>query len=156
MRRSFSTADTRPDGRPWPEPIQLVDGHWAPDGTGLAVADVAGQWHFYSTAGAGADADAGGHAPVANLKAGPLALTTRPAAWAAGAGRGAPASNARYDQFFASDYNALTHDAGGFVIDAETQLPPHVRSGRCACLPACKGVMPLSNVPPKVHLMSMK
>ncbi|KAK9840989.1 hypothetical protein WJX81_004207 [Elliptochloris bilobata] len=91
---SFYTVDTRPDGRAWPEPVQLVDGHWAPDGTSLAVADVAGQWHLYSP------------------------------------GRGALASNARYDQFFASDYGALTRDAAGFVLDAETQLPPHIRSER--------------------------
>jgi hypothetical protein len=27
--------------------IQLVDGHWTPDGDGLIVSDVAGQFHYY-------------------------------------------------------------------------------------------------------------
>ena len=35
-------------------------------------------------------------------------------------------------QFFASDYGAMTRDAAGYVLDAETQLPPHIRSERCA------------------------
>lgn len=26
--------------------IQVADGHWAPDGQGVAVSDVAGQWHL--------------------------------------------------------------------------------------------------------------
>ena len=46
---SFSTQDTRPDVHTsWTDHIQLVDGHWAPDGTSLVVSDVAGQWHAYS------------------------------------------------------------------------------------------------------------
>ena len=92
---SFSTADTRPDGRAWPEPVQLVDGHWVPDGTGFAVADVAGQWHLYSASGGGvADPDP---SPCSSPKVGALTLRRRPA-WAAGPGRGALSSNARYDQ----------------------------------------------------------
>ncbi|KAK9840987.1 hypothetical protein WJX81_004207 [Elliptochloris bilobata] len=122
---SFYTVDTRPDGRAWPEPVQLVDGHWAPDGTSLAVADVAGQWHLYSASGGGNDEKN----PSPGPKMGALTLRRRPA-WAAQPGRGALASNARYDQFFASDYGALTRDAAGFVLDAETQLPPHIRSER--------------------------
>jgi len=132
--RSFSTADTRPDGRVWPEAIQLVDGHWAPDGTALAVADVAGQWHLYAATGA-AEPTASTHIislPSPSLLK-PMGL--RAPVWAAGPGRGAPASNARYDQFFASDYGALSRDAAGFVLDAETQRPPHLRSERCAGLP---------------------
>jgi hypothetical protein len=35
-----------------------------------------------------------------------------------------------YDQFFASDYAALVRDANQYVLDAETQLPPHVRQQR--------------------------
>jgi hypothetical protein len=131
--RSFTTADTRPDGRVWPEPIQLVDGHWAPDGAALAVADVAGQWHLYAASGAAEPS------PGRRLTSPPAPSLLKPAglrapAWAAGPGRGAPASNARYDQFFASDYGPLSRDAAGFVLDAETQRPPHARSGRCAGL----------------------
>ena len=92
---AFSTADTRPDGRAWPEAVQLVDGHWTPDGAGFAVADVAGQWHLYAASGGG-----GGRpdrAPSSSPKVGALTLRRRPA-WAAGPGRGALSSNARYDQ----------------------------------------------------------
>ena len=32
----------------WTDHIQLVDGHWSPDGSSLVVSDVAGQWHAYS------------------------------------------------------------------------------------------------------------
>ncbi len=32
----------------WTDHIQLVDGHWSPDGSSLVVSDVAGQWHMYS------------------------------------------------------------------------------------------------------------
>ncbi|KAL0034434.1 hypothetical protein WJX79_002167 [Trebouxia sp. C0005] len=46
---SFSTKDTRPDVHgSWTDHIQLVDGHWSPDGSSLVVSDVAGQWHMYS------------------------------------------------------------------------------------------------------------
>jgi hypothetical protein len=41
--RSFSTQNTCPGGRRWVEPIPLLDGHFAPDGSGFAVTDVAGQ-----------------------------------------------------------------------------------------------------------------
>eukprot|EP00884_Botryococcus_braunii_P018016 jgi/Botrbrau1/4899/Bobra.118_1s0013.1 len=43
----FSAKDTRPGDDPWANVIQLVDGHWTPDGEGLAVSDVAGQFHLY-------------------------------------------------------------------------------------------------------------
>ena len=49
MPRSFSTKGTRPDVHgSWTDHIQLVDGHWSPDGSSLVVSDVAGQWHMYS------------------------------------------------------------------------------------------------------------
>jgi hypothetical protein len=37
-----------------------------------------------------------------------------------------------YDQFVASDYLALVRDANQYVLDAETQLAPHLRQQRCA------------------------
>ena len=40
---SFSTQHTCPGGRRWVDPIPLLDGHFAPDGSGFAVTDVAGQ-----------------------------------------------------------------------------------------------------------------
>ncbi len=43
----FSTRDTRPGGDSWVDVIQLVDGHWTPDGESLVVSDVAGQFHLY-------------------------------------------------------------------------------------------------------------
>ncbi|KAK9829398.1 hypothetical protein WJX72_005590 [[Myrmecia] bisecta] len=96
MLTSFSTCDTCPGGGRWVDPIQLVDGHWAPDGSSLAVSDVAGQWHLY------------------------------------GVGSGDLAQWARYDQFFASDYGRLIQDANRWVIDEDTQLPPHLRTTRDA------------------------
>ncbi len=47
----FSTQDTCPGARPWVDAIQMLDGHWAPDGTSLAVTDVAGQLHVYGLGG---------------------------------------------------------------------------------------------------------
>ena len=42
--QSFSTADTCPvRGGRWSDPLQVVDGHFSPDGTSLVVSDVAGQ-----------------------------------------------------------------------------------------------------------------
>ena len=92
---AFSTADTRPDGRAWPEAVQLVDGHWTPDGAGFAVADVAGQWHLYAASGGGGGGINTG--PSSSPKVGALTLRRRPA-WAAGPARGELSSNARYDQ----------------------------------------------------------
>ena len=46
----FSTKQTRPGDRDWPDPLELMDGHWAPDGTSLAVTDACGQLHIYGTA----------------------------------------------------------------------------------------------------------
>jgi hypothetical protein len=52
LPRSFSSRDTLPargaDGRKyrWPAVLQLADGHWAPDGCGFAMADVAGMRFF--------------------------------------------------------------------------------------------------------------
>ena len=78
--------------------IQVADGHWAPDGQGIAVSDVAGQWHLFETV---FDRDD---------EAGPL----MPAAC--------------YDQFFSSDYGRLRRDTNHYVVDDLTQLPPHLRS----------------------------
>jgi len=50
-RCSFSTQDTCPGGRPWVDAIQMVDGHFSPDGASLAVTDVAGQLHIYGLGG---------------------------------------------------------------------------------------------------------
>ena len=49
---SFSTKATKPDGTSWVDAIQVADGHWAPDGQGIAVSDVAGQWHLFGLPGA--------------------------------------------------------------------------------------------------------
>lgn len=56
MRFRFSSSDTIPLARgSWAAPtIQLVDGHFSPDGSAFAVADVAGQFSLY---GAGPAAD---------------------------------------------------------------------------------------------------
>lgn len=43
----FSSKDTRPGEDAWVDVIQLVDGHWTPNGEGLVVSDVAGQLHLY-------------------------------------------------------------------------------------------------------------
>ena len=45
---SWNSADTFPlrYGH-WADAIQIVDGHWSPDGGSLVVADVAGQWSLY-------------------------------------------------------------------------------------------------------------
>ncbi|GIM13074.1 hypothetical protein Vretimale_16295, partial [Volvox reticuliferus] len=45
--RMFSTQDTFPGRGRWTDPLQLVDGHFAPDGAQLAVTDTAGQLHLY-------------------------------------------------------------------------------------------------------------
>lgn len=45
--RSFSTRSTKPGYGAWADAIELVDGHWSKDGSGLIVSDVAGQWHVY-------------------------------------------------------------------------------------------------------------
>lgn len=43
-------------------------------------------------------------------------------------GQGEAQKDAKYDQFFLGDYRPLVRDASGFVIDQETQLPPHRRN----------------------------
>ncbi|GFR48989.1 hypothetical protein Agub_g11008, partial [Astrephomene gubernaculifera] len=43
----FSTQDTFPGRGRWTDPMQLVDGHFSPDGAQLAVTDTAGQLHVY-------------------------------------------------------------------------------------------------------------
>ena len=54
LLRRLSSRGTRPDGRSWPDPLPLTDGHFAPDGAGFVVTDVAGQLHYYGWAdGAG-------------------------------------------------------------------------------------------------------
>ncbi len=51
--RKLSSRATRPDGRPWPDPLPFCDGHFSPDGMGLVVTDVAGQLHYFRCAGFG-------------------------------------------------------------------------------------------------------
>ena len=47
---SWNTRATYPAlGGVWPDPVPIVDGHWAPDGTAFAVSDVAGQWHSFES-----------------------------------------------------------------------------------------------------------
>ncbi|KAK9831147.1 hypothetical protein WJX74_004971 [Apatococcus lobatus] len=94
----FSTKATKPDGTSWVDPIQVADGHWAPDGQGIAVSDVAGQWHLFQTV-FDKDQAAGALMPTAC-----------------------------YDQFFSSDYDRLRRDTNHYVVDDRTQLPPHLRS----------------------------
>ncbi|GAB4817147.1 hypothetical protein N2152v2_004193 [Parachlorella kessleri] len=91
----LSSRDTRPDVRAWPDAIPLCDGHFSPEGCGLAVTDVAGQLHYYSFGGEGS-----------LLSRGP------------------------YDQFLSSDYDLLMQDARFNVVDALTQLPAHVPTGK--------------------------
>jgi hypothetical protein len=43
------------------------------------------------------------------------------------------ARRAPYDQFFSSDYSPLLRDLHHNVLDAETQLPPHLPEGVCVC-----------------------
>jgi hypothetical protein len=95
--RRFSTQDTRPVEGRWCDALQVVDGHWAPDGCSLALADVAGQWHLYGVGAASF-----------------------------------PAAAHLYDQFLASDYGPLVRDGGHFVLDADSQQPPHVHQLTCA------------------------
>ncbi|GLC33664.1 hypothetical protein PLESTM_000098000 [Pleodorina starrii] len=47
--RMFSTQDTFPGRGRWTDPLQLVDGHFSPDGSQLAVTDTAGQLHLYGS-----------------------------------------------------------------------------------------------------------
>ena len=42
-----------------------------------------------------------------------------------------PGRGLLYDQFFSSDYAPLVRDAAQYVLDAETQQPPHARQQRC-------------------------
>ncbi|KAL4448446.1 hypothetical protein ABPG75_005665 [Micractinium tetrahymenae] len=92
--RRFSSRQTRPDGRSWPDLIPLSDGHFSPDGRSITVTDVAGQLHHYVL--------------------GP---------------RCALLARAPYDQFLTTDYNALMRDLQHNVVDAETQLAPHLVPG---------------------------
>ncbi|PSC70372.1 WD40 YVTN repeat-like-containing domain,Bromodomain isoform [Micractinium conductrix] len=92
--RRFTSRQTRPDGRSWPDLLPLSDGHFSPDGASITVSDVAGQMHQY-TLGA----------------------------------RCALLARAPYDQFFSTDYNPLLRDLQHNVLDAVTQLPPHVLTG---------------------------
>ena len=39
-------------------------------------------------------------------------------------------ARAPYDQFLTTDYNPLLRDLQHHVVDAETQLPPHVLTGK--------------------------
>lgn len=48
--KRLSSKATRPDGREWPDPLPFTDGHFSPDGAGVAVTDVAGQLHYFRQA----------------------------------------------------------------------------------------------------------
>ncbi|KAH1259844.1 Bromodomain and WD repeat-containing protein 1 [Glycine max] len=43
-------------------------------------------------------------------------------------GQGESQKDAKYDQFFLGDYRPLIQDTQGYVLDQETQLPPHRRN----------------------------
>eukprot|EP00798_Chlamydomonas_sp_ICE-L_P031195 gene31195-6342_t len=46
----YATADTMPvPGMSWSDPLQVVDGHFSPDGSTFAISDVAGQFHIFSS-----------------------------------------------------------------------------------------------------------
>jgi hypothetical protein len=46
-------------------------------------------------------------------------------------------ARAPYDQFFSSDYDPLTRDLAQYVVDSNSQLPPHLIFDRWgAALPA--------------------
>jgi hypothetical protein len=92
--RRFSSRQTRPDGRSWPDVLPFADGHFSPDGRTITVADVAGQLHHYAPGP-------------------PCSLLSR----------------APYDQFLTTDYSPLLRDLHHNVVDAETQLPPHILTG---------------------------
>ena len=48
---SFSTRDTAPRDAPaWPEPLPVVDGGWAGDGSAFCLTDAAGQLHLFDSA----------------------------------------------------------------------------------------------------------
>ena len=43
----MSSQDTHPGRYRWADPLQFVDGHFYPNGMGIIVSDVAGQFHLY-------------------------------------------------------------------------------------------------------------
>lgn len=49
VNHSFSSAETHPGRCKWADPIEIVDGHFMPGGTGVLVSDVGGQVSHYST-----------------------------------------------------------------------------------------------------------
>ena len=58
-------------------------------------------------------------------------------------GCGAALSRVPYDQFMSSDYNMVVRDLQQYVLDAETQQPPHLMDvvswggGGAACSSTC-------------------
>lgn len=44
-------------------------------------------------------------------------------------------ARALYDHFLSGDYTALVRDASQFVLDADSQQPPHISQQKCVLQP---------------------
>ncbi len=126
----------------WNDPLPAVDGRFTVHGDALVVMDAAGQWHLY---GSGMCCVAQPPWPTTHTHIDPLTHvpphTGKPYVMDGlyGLHTHIPThilvanANIRnvlvpYDQFWASESNQLLRDAAHNVVDAETQLPAHIRS----------------------------